>query len=273
MLGVPFADIFKGHAVAFAATVKYQRDYKELQEKSIILDLGQAKPAVINSYRERVAELKNELAESPVRELIEAGVFQTIIEDVDNSQEQFTYKSQAREFIGEHTPDFLSLDGKKGSIVKTVAKNVFMTHDSKAYKVMNQAAQLSDFVARYTLHQHYTTRTVNPLSKKDSIAKVVSIFVDYDLPTHRAIQYGNDMGVFWFTKYNFRIQRIILEAFAENPARVISLIALQGLGGELPDFTDGTILQHNPLNMVRNPLEQLDVIGEIGVLNVASAIL
>jgi len=88
---------------------------------------------------------------------------------------------------------------------------------------MSRAAQLSDFVARYTLYQHITTRKDNPLSEADAIQEASDFFINYDIPMHRSVQYLDDTGLIMFTKYFLRIQRILVKVLKEQPLRVLSL--------------------------------------------------
>jgi hypothetical protein len=266
MLGVPMTDIIRDQAEAFRGAVEYQKDTKEVHSLEAILANDQ-RPNRRTLDQQRIAELKNRIHKNPVRELVESGVYQTIVEDIDTSEGQFTYKSQFSEKVGNLTEPLTS---KLHPNIKTVAKNMYMTHDSKTYKMLNQAAVLSDFTARYALHKHYTTRTEDQLSSKDSIAKVVSIFIDYDLPTHQGMQYANDMGLVWFSKYNFRLQKILMETLRENPARVLMLLALQSSMGNVPTMFDNSVFTHDMTSMVRNPMDNLDAMGQIGTVQLAT---
>jgi hypothetical protein len=260
-------DILRDQAEAFKGAVDYQKDMKEIRELEAILAADQ-RPGRRTLDQERLAILKNQIANNPVRELVESGVYQTIVEDVETTDGGFTYKTEFSEWVGDLTEPLVS---KIPQGVKDVAKNVYMAHDSKLYKTFNQAAVLSDFTARYALHKHYTTRAQDPLSSKDAIAKVVSIFIDYDLPTHKGIQYMNDMGIMWFSKYNFRLQKILTETMKENPARVIGVLALQGVFGDLPDMYDNSVFTHDMTSMFRNPVNNLDVLGEIAPINLGTS--
>jgi hypothetical protein len=268
MLGVPMLDIVRNQAIAFKGAVDYQKDTKELHTLETIL-ANEQRPNRRTLDKQQVAILKNRIANNPVRELVESGVYQTIVEDIDSTDAQFTYKSKFSEMVGNLTEP---VTNRINDNIKTVAKNMYMSHDSKTYKMFNQAAVLSDFTARYALHKHYTTRAENRLSSKDSIAKVVSIFIDYDLPTHKGMQYLNDMGLVWFSKYNFRLQKILMETMSESPARVIMLLALQSSAGDVPNMFDNSVFTHDMSNMLRNPLNNLDVISEIAPIGMATSV-
>ena len=94
------------------------------------------------------------------------------------------------------------------------------------YKALYRTTQLSDFVARYTLYQHLISREKNPMSKEAALFEASESFVNYDLPMPKTLQYMDDMGLMPFMKYFLNIQRVIQKTAKENPARVLSAIAL-----------------------------------------------
>jgi hypothetical protein len=127
-------------------------------------------------------------------------------------------------------------------------------------------------VARYALYRHLTERKKNPLSKAEAIEKVVKRFVNYDVPTHRLIQWGNDMGLIWFSKYYLRIQAALWEMMKEEPARMLSLATTQGI----VDFwniydslaTPGTLMNrfHNPIGAVITSPDDIITVQASGAL-------
>lgn len=219
--GVSPVQASKDHAEAYKYTWQYLQD-KEAEFRTT-LDLK--RPNLSVNERKKLeskrAVLRQDLLNNPVRELMEAGMYSAIVDDVE---------------VGEHvavTKDWLDkklepLTERTPEAVKAVAKNFMLTHDTKAYKVMRDVAQISDFAARYSLHKH---NLANGMKKEDSYNDIRTTFVDYDMPSHKAIQYANDMGLLGFTKYFFRIQQVILKRFAERPARVMGFALLNSMAG------------------------------------------
>ena len=83
----------------------------------------------------------------------------------------------------------------------------------------------------------------------------MDIFIDYDLPTHKGIQYLNNMGFLMFSKYIIRVQKAILMLVRDHPGRVIAATLLQNMFVDLPDITDSTaFLETNPFTRVANPI-------------------
>jgi hypothetical protein len=121
---------------------------------------------------------------------------------------------------------------------------------------MNQSTQISDFAARYVQYKYFTERAKNPLTKEEALKRVVENFVNYDIPTHKGVQYLNDMGVVMFTKYYMRIQKPLVRMVGENPARFMMMLMAQSfLGFSAP--SDSSFLTNNPLSRFVNPLNTI----------------
>lgn len=224
--------------------IEYVRYGQRIAEIDLLLKADH-NPSDRNRMINERTQLKHLQSINPVAELIEAGLLQTIVMDVANDTDPFSYSSMIANKID------AQLDKLPGE-AKDALKFVFMTRDSASFEFMNKITQFSDFAARYALYKHLTTRKNNPMDKSSALQAVIDQFVNYDLPTHKAIQYGNDIGLIWFSRYWLRIQKVIVKNFAENPARVLLGLSAQGiLGEDLPDNTDSSILSTGPLHPLR----------------------
>jgi hypothetical protein len=134
--------------------------------------------------------------------------------------------------------------------VLNVGKGLYMTHDTKVYKALSQGAQLSDFLARYTLYQHMTTKKHAPMNSEEAIQLASDAFINYDVPTHRSMQYLNDMGFLRFTKYYLRIQKVIMHLYRDNPGRMLALMMVGNYFDNLP-----TVLDSSMVTRFGNPIE------------------
>jgi len=214
-MGVPLTDIVKNHRVAFNGAISYQRDLHELMKLETMRDIG-SNSEVEPDMNARIIELTDALARNPVKKLVDAGMYQTIVEDVDSVDDNYSYKSKLMRKVDSKT-QWLP------EAVKKTGKFFYMAHDTPLYKLMYQGTHLSDFIARYTLYEHMINRKKNPLTEKEAIQLSVEAFVNYDIPTHRFIQYMNDMGILWFTKYYMRIQKVIMFLMRDNPGRTLAV--------------------------------------------------
>ncbi len=239
--GVPVTDIVRNHRVAIENVVAYRRDNTELTRLKQMRDIGYA--GTDPQRDQRIAELEDALARNKAKELIDAGMLPTIVEDVDIHDDPFSYKTMAAEKADKWV-------AKVPKPLRTAGKTLYMAHDTPLYKALSQTTQLSDFVARYTVYQHLTTRRRNPLSREDALQRASDMFVNYDVPTHKGLQYLNDMGFVWFTKYYLRIQKTIMHLYRDNPGRALALVTLENLMPGLPTLLDSQFTEKlgNPLS-------------------------
>lgn len=264
--GVSMKDILQSHLVAMKGATSYQNDSVELNRYKTLLDTGytQGNEAEI---RRNILRLEDAIARNPVKGLIDAGLMPTIVEDVAADDDLYSYKSA----FARKTERFTS---KLNDKVVSAGKLVYMTHDTKAYQLLSRTTQLSDFVARYTLYQHLTTRKENPLSHGAAIQEASDAFVNYDIPMHRGMQYTDDMGITMFTKYFVRIQRVLLKLGRENPARMLMLALLNNYMDLMPNVVESSALAHlgnNPLKM--GAFQFPGSLDELGTVNSAMSLL
>ena len=157
------------------------------------------------------------------------------------------------------------------STIRNGAKHLYMGHDTPIYKFMRDGTQVSDFIARYTLHQHNINN--NGMNSRDSIQQIINIFINYDLPTHKYVQYANDMGLIMFTKFAFRIQRVIVETAKGSPSRAVALAVMQNLAGDISDIMDtnmatGPVLERfnfNPWSLITGAAGDVGTIRVLGI--------
>lgn len=238
--GVPVTDIVRHHRIAFRGAVAYKRDSDELFALQTKLDTGLS--GNVAEDTKRVAQLKDALAKNPVRELIEAGLMPTIVEDVELDDDIYSFKSRMMTKLEDKTK-WINKD------VKNVGKQLYMAHDTTVYKALSQAAQLSDFLGRYTLYQHMTTRKRDPMPKEEAIQLASDAFINYDVPTHRKMQYMNETGFFRFTKYYLRIQKVIMHLYRDNPGRMMGLMGMEWYFDSVASVLDSSMMTrfNNPL--------------------------
>jgi hypothetical protein len=218
----------------YKKAVEYVKQGSRINEIKLILEAGHT-PTQHTKLISELNQLKHLQSINPAGKLIEAGLLQTIVMDVNQDVDPFSYGSKLASSFDE------KLNALPGGM-KDAVNFTLMTRGSDSYEFMNRIVQFSDFAGRYAMFKHLTTRAVEPMSENDAINEVINEFINYDLPTHRNIQYGNDMGYIWFSRYWIRSQKIILKNFAEHPGRVLTGLALQGMLGEVPNSGDSSIL-------------------------------
>lgn len=241
--GVSPKDIAYHHKVAIKGALAYQRDRAALAQLQIKLNAGYAR-ADEEEIERQIAILQDSISRNPVKELIDAGLMPTIVEDVALEDDPYSYKSQLERKVQ-------GLTEKVNPVLLKAGKYAYMTHDTPLYQSLSQITQLSDFVARYTLYQHLVSRKKNKLSKADAIHEAVESFISYDVPMHRGLQYMDDHGLMMFTKYVLRIQRVLAKLVKEHPARVLMGLLLSRYFNNLDLVIEGSWFHRvgsNPLS-------------------------
>lgn len=237
--GVPPAQLIRDQRVALMGALSYRRDSTAAFQLRQQIAIGRGTPEM----QQRLVKLEDAIRRNPVRELIEAGLLPTIVEDFEDESNDYGYKTKLARWV----------DAKSAGVpqsVKTAAKWVYMAHDTPLYKFMNQATQLGDFVSKYALYQHLTTRKRNPMPRAEALQAASDTFVNYDIPTHRDMQYLNDMGAVMFSKYYIRIQKVIARLYKAHPARALSLVAFDNFVHNSDMLMDAAAIHKlgNPLN-------------------------
>jgi hypothetical protein len=139
-----------------------------------------------------------------------------------------------------------------------------MSRDGKIYQTLADITQMSDFVARYTLYQHMTSKLTKPLSHEDAIQEASDAFINYDIPMHKAMTYMDDMGFTMFTKYFLRVQRVIFKVSKDHPASTLATLLMTNYLWDVSNILEGSVLNrfgNNPFNagalMYPGALDQL----------------
>lgn len=256
--GVPLKNAVASHAIAIKGALDFRKDSKRLMQLQQSVDIGYFVDTA--AAEAEMVELRDRLARNPIKPLIDAGLMPTIVEDVEVDDNRYSYKAQLERKVERFT-------SKVPAWMRTVGRQVYMTHDTATYKFLSQSTQLSDLVARYALYEHATTRLKDPLSKADALRLAEDSFVNYDLPSHRTLQYLNDMGIVMFTKYYLRIQKVIMRLVRERPARGLILAALEHFISGLQSVMDSSWVN----KLGNNPLQD-GALGFLGSLKELPAI-
>lgn len=252
--GVSAKEMINSHAVALKGALDYRKDRKremQIEQAMAIGYIPEGQPAL----EAELAQVKDRLARNPIKPLVDAGLMPTIVEDVEADDSQYSYKSRLQRGVSKYTT-------RVPKLLKEAGKQVYMTHDTSTYKFLSQTTQLSDLIARYAMYTHTMNRARNPLSQADALRQAEESFVNYDLPSHRSIQYLNDMGIVMFTKYYMRIQKTIMRLVKEKPARVLGAIAIDHYTNGMSSVIDSSWTNR----LGRNPLQD-SAFGYFGTLD------
>lgn len=232
-VGVSPVTMAKDMSTAVLAAEEYRKNEKLINEYSHYLAVNH-NPKMADEYQRKISELKDSQARNPVADLIKAGLLPTIAEDL-GQQDSYSLKDKLLNKMDEYT------SGIPDS-VKRVAKEVTLSRDSNVYFLLNRSIQYGDFVAKYSLYKHLTTRKSNPMDKDSALNRVMDEFVNYDVLPSRTRFYLDAIGLTWFLNYKIRIQKIILRTIRENPLRALFLMFGNSVESGLPNITEANLV-------------------------------
>lgn len=236
----------------FTYTNRYMYLKKEVEQIKLTLS---TKSLTKDEQTELLAKMRNmqdEMKNNPIDFLVKNGVYQTVVEDIEPENEEFSYASDFEKYINKYT-------SKVPDVLTDAAKFMFMTHDTRMYKFLFKATQLGDFAARYALFEHNKEEGMNDVR---NIQDIMDTYIDYDYATHPVLGYLNKMNFLLFTKYLFRIQKVLFNLAIEKPANMLMLLMSQNVLGDITDPTDSLFGLDAIMNRMSNFIESmLDSLG------------
>jgi hypothetical protein len=236
--------------------LKAAKDYQ--LNSAIVREMGiiaAVRPLTLEENKDFL-RASEELAVNNTRPLFEAGVYQSINEDIYLLDEDSVVKNKLEtlfEPVQKYVDPYLNM---VPDIAKSTINELAMTHSSHTYTFLRQLTQFSDFMARYALHKHHME---NGMDFNTSINKIMEQFIEYDKVTNKWIQWANDNGLMLFTKYWLRNQRVIKQTMIDNPIRVAAVFGLQEVTGiNIPWIMDSNIFSPGDIN---DPVELISSVG------------
>ena len=218
---------------------KYEADKKEL---GLLL---RDQLSGINVDKIRITELTKAIKDNTVAPLIDAGLYQSIVEDVSTADES----NRVAQWFTEKTDKFIP-----NETANTAIQYLFMTQRTKPYQQLLKLTQVSDFYFRYA--QYYNAIDNKGHSKERALRDAIDNYINYEAPLEKHIRYGDAMGTWFFVKYFVRIQKVIKKIAKENPVRMGADIFLQTfLYGDTADIQDASFFDkglstYNPFNIL-----------------------
>jgi hypothetical protein len=223
--GVNPVRMVKDIRTALVAGIDYRKQY------SLLLKYQQQQRAGIGDFAQMeslINETQDRLNANPLAKFIQAGMMPTIVEDVQPDADGYTYGSKIRKKFNEvsaHLP----------ASAVTAARWAVIDKGTAPHKFLSDAAQFSDFAAKYALYKHLTEHARDRLSHTEALQRASDAFVNYDIPATATRQYLDDMGITMFTKYRIRIQRAMFYLMDKRPASVMAHMAITGQFSAAPD--------------------------------------
>lgn len=258
--GVPLKNIVRHQTEAWTALNQYEEDERKLYNL-VVARKGTSNARKRALIDRQIDELNRAMKTSVIYPLIKEGMLQTIIEDIEDTSNDYSYASKL-------TRKLDSMTRKLPKAVQNAGDVLVMRQGTSIYKAAYNPISMSDFVARYAQYQHVTTRSHNPMDHATAIEYIEDNFVNYDIPTSKSLQYLNDTGLVMFTKYFIRIQRPILRLMLQNPANVMMMAMMQNIFDFSSPLDSILLVNKDPLSVINNPLmKPVEVPDEIAPIN------
>jgi hypothetical protein len=224
--------------------VRELKKYNDWNKELIQLEAAKKAGNLQGKNIDRIELLTGYMQDSAVRDLIDAGLFQAIVEDANVED----LKASSR-FVRKIDEKLVNAP----AFMRTGFNYLYMTERTLPFKVMTTATQYSDFVARYAL---YNSMKNKGMKRDVALQKVTDAFINYGAPDSKLIQYLNDMGLVMFTKYFLRIQRVIRTGIADHPVNfLLALLAQEFILGDTDDITDQSIFTKNYTGIAHSPAD------------------
>lgn len=221
-------------------------EYRALKTEWVGLDIKRKIGKPINEAR--MKSLEKLIANSPILPLLKKGQFQSIIDDVNLEKMDST---NIVELYGD------AMLGKLPKEARRIIDEAYISKDTETFQKLLKVVQYSDFVAKYALYEFQTKK--KGMDSNVAMKLVSDMFVDYSLVQNKWIKYADDMSIFMFSKYLFRIQKAIARNFIENPIPMMSSMLAQRMTFDISSIDDSSLFRRNPLNrlFMLNPLDEL----------------
>lgn len=229
--GVPLDNIVKDTTLAIRAAKQYRELLSGIQRLEHEIDSGIYTGKRLDNARAKLAKLKVDQEINPVHELIEEGMFTSIVEDLQPGH--YTKKEKLKGYLEDKTGKFLSDE------VKSNFSEFFMLQGSENFEAAAIFTQYSDFVARFVQMKHDKSKG---MSHRDAVHRAMDTFIHYDLPNSPIQDTLNAFGFALYTKFLFRIQRVIMRQFAERPASATLSLLFQQYITSLSDITGSFLM-------------------------------
>lgn len=256
------------------ANGKAIREYIDTKKELNRIIFKQRLGTATNEELSRKNMLKAKLEANITHPLMEKGMYQSIVEDLDPEELESTGKMTK-------LLKYNKVSDKVPGGVKTAIKSLYLAKGTPIHDFMFTATQYSDFIARcveYQLSMEKAKETYERIKKekttpenaeyklmdydefykkyeeKTSI-RVLNAFINYDKPQSEWEQYLNDLGLLFFTKFGKRIQHVIAEQLWENPLGALAFILTQNLLIDTEDIFEQNLFNKNWTALVSNPID------------------
>jgi len=242
---MPWTTIDK-QARMFIDTKKYLDNEQEIDGLEVRLKLKLDSKSDRNAMRRRLKDLKRENSSMMIDDLMKAGLFTSVMEDVEDNDlkasskiKRFLEDSELVKAIQKQTPD----------VVQDGLATMYMTEDTPLFKAMLMTVQYSDFVARAARYQFLVEE--QGLSKKVAMKMILDEFVNYNRMLPKVLRWMNAVGDLWFIQYFLGANKSLINKAKTRISAVVGMSFLT----DMTNPTEAAIPFKDYGYMIKNPWE------------------
>lgn len=204
--GVKPTQLITGYVSAWRNGNRYVKLHNQLTQINLRIANGEK-----GLSQKRNALLK-ELENNPTHKYMQVGLKSTIVDDVELQNQSNKYRTDLEKQV-DRVYDLLPKPIKIG------VDWLFMSENTPLYGFMADATQFSDFAAKFVLAEHLQKQG---MGFDDAVSEAQEAFINFDIPTSKAIDYANRVGILRFTKFVFRIQKYLHKTLRDRPAQLVA---------------------------------------------------
>ncbi|MHB8098096.1 MAG: hypothetical protein ACYDD5_00720 [Sulfuricurvum sp.] len=234
-------ELWKDYRESFRDVRKYIRQDRELAGLTVKVKSGKATQA----DKERIKIIELEMNDSPIKELMDLGLYQAVVEDVENMNMQSSNKwKQVADEKLKNVPSF----------IKTPLQWAYLSSDTAWYKVNQEVLQMSDLMARDIENRRKKKMEKEQVMGQRKLPKwwrdkhgdgklpatqrkvflgeakkmrhygLLENYVNYNKPASKLEEYLNRVGLVMFTKYTKNIQKVIAKSTYTHPINALLIL-------------------------------------------------
>ena len=258
--GVPLMYALKKQKEAYTLLKRYQQVTSNIDKLSRRIAVAKRQGKPYKHLETQRNKFREEHKRNPVHPLIKEGLFSSIVEDVEDTNSPFidAINRASVAYSGKAVADTVGdkLTKALPPIVTNGYKQLVIAPDTGLARDLTEATQVSDFLARYALYSYRTQQ--GKVEHNKAIEEINDVFVNYDWNTSAGMQWINDMGILMYTKFLFRIQKVIYQNFRDRPVNAITSELMQRAIVDLPDPTDSFLASSLSLSRFGSPAKVID---------------
>lgn len=236
--GVPLRDIRKGIPKKLSEVNFYTK--QRIRKIDAEAELLSVKGDVIaeRKLRNELDSIEDSFRRLSIWPLIEAGEFSAISDTGISRDDILLSEGRLHAYVEK-------LIDKFPASAQTVGKYGLVTKDTALFQGMQKAVEYGDFLAKALRYDHLISQGK---TNDQAIAGITEEFVNYDLLMGRFREYGENIGMWWFTAFKIRSLKIAASIIRQNPVHALlsGLVpAPSGAGSPITDNILAKAMQGN----------------------------